>query len=95
MKLLMIIVDESKKEELEVLLNRVGVAGYTEIPRVFGVGSTGPKLGSRAFPKTSAVIFSMLEEETLEKLVAVLRDFCRECGEKLKMVYWDVHEVSL
>jgi uncharacterized protein YaaQ len=95
MKLLMIIVDESKKEELEVLLNHVGVAGYTEIPRVVGVGTTGPRLGSRAFPKTSAVIFTILEEQTLEKLVSALREFCRECGEKLKLVAWDVNEVKL
>lgn len=95
MKLLMIIVDESKKEELEVLLNRVGVVGYTEIPRVVGVGTTGPRLGSRAFPKTSALIFSVLSESTLETLLSTLREFCRECGEKLKLVSWDVSEVTL
>lgn len=95
MKLLMIIVDESKKEELEVLLNRVGVVGYTEIPRVVGVGTTGPRLGSRAFPKTSALIFTVLSENTLETLLATLRDFCNECGEKLKLVSWDVNEVAL
>lgn len=95
MKLLMIIVDESKKEELEVLLNRVGVVGYTEIPRVVGVGTTGPRLGSRAFPKTSALIFTVLSESTLETLLTTLREFCKECGEKLKLVSWDVHEVAL
>lgn len=95
MKLLMIIVDESKKDELEVLLNRVGVMGYTEIPRVVGVGTTGPRLGSRAFPKTSAVIFTILDETTLEKLLEVVRQFCAECGEKLKLVSWDVNEVRL
>ncbi|BCW92974.1 hypothetical protein EG19_09650 [Thermoanaerobaculum aquaticum] len=95
MKFLMIIVDESKKEELEVLLNRVGVEGYTEIPRVVGVGTTGPRLGSRAFPKTSALIFTVLSESTLETLLSTLREFCRECGEKLKLVSWDVNEVKL
>lgn len=95
MKLLMIIVDESKKEELEVMLNRVGVEGYTEIPRVVGVGTTGPRLGSRAFPKTSAVIFTVLQAATLDKLLSVLREFCSECGEKLKLVSWDVDEVKL
>ncbi|MFN3413548.1 MAG: PG0541 family transporter-associated protein, partial [Thermoanaerobaculum sp.] len=89
------IVDESKKEELEVLLNRVGVEGYTEIPRVVGVGTTGPRLGSRAFPKTSALIFTVLSESTLETLLSTLREFCRECGEKLKLVSWDVSEVKL
>lgn len=95
MKLLMVIVDESKKEELEVLLNRIGVEGYTEIPRVVGVGTTGPRLGSRAFPKTSALIFTVLKEDTMERLLAALREFCTECGEKLKLVSWSVDEVAL
>lgn len=95
MKLLMIIVDESKKDELEALLNRTGVEGYTEIPRVVGVGTTGPRLGSRAFPKTSAVIFTVLQESALETLLAALREFCKECGEKLKLIAWDVDGVRL
>ena len=60
MKLLMLIVDETRKEELEVFLNRAGVLGYTEIQHAVGFGSTGLRLGSRAFPKTSAVIFTVI-----------------------------------
>ncbi len=93
MKLLMLIVDESKKEELEVLLNRAGVVGYTEIPRALGVGTSGPRLGSRAFPKTSAVIFTVLASEALDRLVAEIRSFCADCGERLKMIVWGVEEV--
>jgi len=93
MKLLMLIVDEGKKEELEVLLNRSGVVGYTEIPRALGVGTSGPRLGSRAFPKTSAVVFTVLTEESLERLVAEIRGFCADCGERLKMIVWGVEEV--
>ena len=94
MKLLMLIVDEAKKEELEVFLNRSGVVGYTEIPHAVGVGSTGPRLGSRAFPKTSAVIFTVIRGEALDALVRDIRRFCADCGEKLKMVVWGVEEVA-
>jgi hypothetical protein len=93
MKMLMLIVDETKKEELEVFLNRVGVHGYTEIPRAIGMGTTGPRLGSRAFPNTSAVIFTVIEDEALTQLVADVRAYCRECGERLKMVVWGVEAV--
>jgi hypothetical protein len=93
MKLLMLIVDEAKKEELEVFLNRAGVVGYTEIPHALGVGSTGPRLGSRAFPRTSAVIFTVIEAEALAGLVRDVKAYCRGCGEKLKMVVWGVEEV--
>ncbi len=92
MKLLMLIVDEAKKEELEVFLNRAGVVGYTEIPHAVGVGTTGPRLGSRAFPRTSAVIFTVIKAEALDALVRDIKAFCRECGEKLKMIVWGVEE---
>ena len=95
MKLVVMIVDESKKEELEVVLRRSGVAGYTELPGAVGVGATGPRLGSRAFPKTSAVIFSVLSEPALTQLRQEIREHCTECGERLKLLVWDVDEVAL
>ena len=89
MKMLMIIVDESKKEELEVFLNRTGVDGYTEVSHAAGLGSSGLRLGSSAFPKTSAVVFTILSEKTLEDLMQAVDRFCATCGEELRMVAWD------
>ena len=93
MKLLMLIVDEARKEALEVFLNRAGVLGYTEIPHALGVGSTGPRLGSGAFPKTSAVIFTVVEATAVDALVRDLKAHCEDCGEKLKAVVWSVEGV--
>ena len=90
MKMVMVIVDESKKEELEVFLNHSGVQGYTEVSHAAGMGSTGPRLGSSAFPQTSAVVFSVLTEEALDKLEQGIDEFCATCGEQLRMVTWDV-----
>lgn len=89
MKMLMIIVDEAKREELEVFLNRSGVLGYTEISHAAGLGSSGPRLGSRAFPKTSAVVFTLLSEESLQQLMQGVDEFCATCGEQLRMIAWD------
>ncbi len=94
-KILMLVVEESRKEELEVFLDRAGVVGYTEIPHALGVGATGPRLGSRAFPKTSAVIFTVLPAEALAQLVEGLRAYCAECGERLKMLAWDAQDITL
>ena len=90
MKILMIIIDESKKEELEVFLNHSGVEGYTEISEATGMGSTGLRFGSRAFPKTSAVLFTILSDEAIAGLMRGIDEFCATCGEKLKMISWDV-----
>ena len=92
MKLLMMIIDETHKEELEVLLQRAGVEGYTEIPHAFGLGTTGQRLGSRAYPKTSAIIFTLVEEERLQALRDQVRAYCHDCGEKLKMFAWNAEE---
>jgi len=90
MKMLLIVIDEAKKEELEVFLNRSGVEGYTEISRAAGMGSTGRRLGSGAFPKTSAVLLTILSQEAIDRLLEGIDDFCATCGEKLRMVSWDV-----
>ncbi len=93
MKMLMLIVDGERKEQLEVLLSRAGVAGYTELPQAAGMGKTGLKLGSGAFPKTSAIIFTIVDEKALAELTAQIRGFCEDCGERLKMVVWGVEEI--
>lgn len=93
-KLLMLIVDEGKKEELEVFLDRSGVVGYTELSHALGMGATGPRMGSRAFPKTSAVIFTVLGADALDRLVAEIRAYCSECGERLKILAWDVEDMT-
>ncbi len=90
MRMLMTIVDESKKEEFEVFLNRSGVEGYTEISHAAGMGTSGPRQGSRAFPKTSAVVFTMLSEDALEKLLKKVDEFCASCGEELRLISWPV-----
>jgi nitrogen regulatory protein PII len=93
MKMVMIIIEASKKEELEVFLERCGVTGYTEISQTAGKGSTGFRLGSRAFPHTSAVILTALDRETLERLQQGIDGFCAECGEQLKVFSWEVEQL--
>ena len=88
----MLIVDGEKKEEVEVLLGRAGVSGFTEIA-AFGKGETGLKLGSGAFPKTSAVILTLVDDERLAELTRLVKAFCEGCGERLKIVVWGVQEV--
>jgi len=93
MKLLMIIVDSAYKEELEVLLNRNEILGYTEIPQVHGVGETGIRMGSRAFPKTSSVVFTVVPADKLDPLMKDIRYYCEECLKKMKMIVWGVEQL--
>jgi hypothetical protein len=93
MKLLMIIIDSAHKVELEVLLNRHEILGYTEIPQVLGTGKTGPRMGSRAFPKTSSLIFTVIPEEVLEPLMEDVRRYCEACMKNMKMIVWKVEQI--
>jgi len=93
MKLLMIIVESEHKEELEVLLNRNHVIGYTEIPQVHGVGSTGVRMGSRAFPRTSSLFFTVVPDEQVQALHEDITNYCEACLKRMKMIVWSVEEV--
>ncbi len=94
MKLLLIIIEEEHKEELETFLDRSGVVGYTEVAPVRGTGSSGPRLGSGAFPKTSALVFTLVEDPTLDEIRRGLGDLCAQCGERPRLIAWTAEELS-
>ena len=87
MKLLMIVVEESCKHEVEVILKRAGVTGFTEIPKAAGMGTTGPRLGSAAFPKTSALVLTLLEEGEVARVSDAVRAECPAAG-RVHMIAW-------
>ena len=68
MKMVMMIIEQSKREELEIFLDHSGVAGYTELSGAAGKGASGLRLGSRAFPRTSSVVFSLLDDSEVDRL---------------------------
>ena len=93
MKLLMIIVDSDCREELEVLFQRNGVTGYTEIPNAHGVGETGVRMGSGAHPKTSSIFFTVVEANQVEQLKKTMCSYCDAAEPHIKMIQWGVEEV--
>ena len=94
MKLLMIIVDSHCREEIEVLFQRNGVTGYSEIPNAHGVGETGVRMGSSAHPKTSSIFFTVVEADQAAPLKKVLSAYCDACGRDMRMIQRGVEEVA-
>lgn len=94
MKLLMIIVDTACREELEVLFNKVGVSGYTEIPGVHGVGASGIKMGSSAYPATSSLFLTVVEESKVAELKDAVGSYCGAYDRHMRMVQWGVEEIA-
>lgn len=62
MKLLLLIYSGSTPERVTDLLDRLPVEGYTEIDRAHGAGRSGRRLGTRAWPGESTVLFTLVRE---------------------------------
>jgi hypothetical protein len=90
MQMLMIVVESTHKEKVEAALSEHAVLGYTEIPTVYGTGRTGMRLGSRAFPETSSIIFTVVEKEKVDELLAHIDAQCADCRERMRMIVWGV-----
>lgn len=89
----MIIVDSRCKEEVEVLLSRSHVSGYTELPGAHGFGTSGVRMGSGAYPRTSSVFFTVLPAEHLAPLREEILSYCTACAKTMRMVVWGVEEM--
>jgi hypothetical protein len=90
LQMLMIVVESTHKEKVEAALTERRVLGYTEIPTVYGSGRTGMRLGSRAFPETSSILFTVLEREQVDELLAAIDDSCSDCRQAMRMIVWNV-----
>jgi len=80
MKLLMIMVDSNHQEHVEKILEAHNVPGYTELPNVLGKGASGLKLGSRAFPGSNTLYFTVIEGDACKTLCAELQALDARCG---------------
>jgi len=72
MKMLLIVYSGPKPQRVSELLDR-HAAGYTEFSNARGSGSTGRREGSRAWPGTSWIFFSVLEDAEAAALHGELR----------------------
>ena len=73
MKMLMVVYSGSSPRRISSLLDAHHAGGYTEFRNAHGVGSTGKRDGSRAWPGDSTLYVSVLPAERSDELVATLR----------------------
>jgi hypothetical protein len=72
MKMLLILVPSPREGEVLALIEATGVHGYSEVSGVHGAGKSGRHLGTRAFPGSGSVIFTIGPEEETRELAAAL-----------------------
>ncbi len=95
MTALLIFVDADRAGDVERLLEARGLPGYTEIPNVLGKGRTGRKLGTRAFPGSTTLYFTVATRADGEGLVRSLRELrdSRGPAEGLKVYAFNSEEL--
>ncbi|HEX9166870.1 MAG TPA: hypothetical protein VF862_13235 [Gemmatimonadales bacterium] len=95
MKLLLVIYSGSTPGRVTDLLDRLPVEGYTEIDRAHGAGRTGRRLGTRAWPGESTVLFTLVRAEdvlTITRAISVEAKTLPE-GERLHLAVLPVETV--
>lgn len=95
MKMLMVLCSSASLEDAQKVIDEHEVEGYTTILDVQGSGVTGKHLGSRAWPGTSSLIFAVLEDAKVERLLSALEELARGCspGEGLRMFVLPVEQM--
>jgi uncharacterized protein YaaQ len=96
MKMVLMIVDAGHSDEIKRMLLDCDVPGYSELPDVLGMGTTGKKLGSRAFPGSSTLFMVALEQHCVDLLREKLQQLRKtsESSEGLKAFSFDVEELT-
>ena len=73
MKMLMIVYSGSHPQRITSLLDQHHVEGYTEFTNTHGVGRSGKREGSRAWPGGSTLWVSIVPASCADQLVQSLR----------------------
>lgn len=95
MKMLMIVCDPERQDEVRNLIARHDVHAYSELSNVIGEGETGKKLGTHAWPGKSVLLFTVVAEDKAGELIAALRDYHKKLysGEGMKVFVLPVETV--
>ncbi len=77
--LMMLCAEERVEELLKLLDAHPEVTGFTELQNLQGSGSTGRHLGTRAYPGTVSMIFTVGDDDAMKALVDDLEEFAESC----------------
>jgi hypothetical protein len=94
MRLMLIVVDSSVRDEVEVLLRKAGAHGFTEFAASAGWGASGLRLGSGAYPGSSVVLLTALDAEAEKSVRIALAGFEEGESTPVHAYAWGVEEVA-
>ena len=74
MHMLLIVFRSSLEQDILQVLETLQVSGFTDLPRVFGMGEAGSAFSSFTWPGSNSMILAGLEERQARAVVAGLRE---------------------
>ncbi|MBW2039602.1 MAG: transcriptional regulator [Deltaproteobacteria bacterium] len=95
MKMIWIVYDIDREEEVMEVLNRSDIDAYTKWERVLGEGKKSePKLGTHAWPGFNSALAIAAEEDEALRLLEGLRELARGVGYAgIKVFVWPLEEI--
>lgn len=75
MKMVLVVVAKERVADMERVLQRCALAGYSLFPSVFGKGETGTHLGTRVFPGENVMFMALVNRLQFDGVVMALKDF--------------------
>lgn len=73
MKALIVITDSEAVKEFERAFLESGERGFTVVPKVYGRGRTGLRIGNRVHPGGTSLLFSVVPDDQASETLRFLR----------------------
>lgn len=84
MKAVMIVYNHGMTEEIDELLQRLNIRGFTRFLNVHGQGSENgePHLGSHIWPSQNGVVITIIKDELVDNLLENIKAIDKEAEEQ-------------
>ena len=84
MKLVLIVFNFVYDEQVRSMIEELRIPGFTEVPRVFGTGESGKRLGTHIFPGHDTMLLTVVPEEQMAPLLDAIRQFKQGLADRAK-----------
>ena len=93
MKAVFISCNQALYDEVQQVLEKLAVRGYTALEEIAGCGTTNgePHLGTTTWPTMNSAILTIVEDDKCQPLLAALKDLDRVNSQLgLRAFWWEV-----
>ncbi len=77
MKMLLLVYRHYLETDVQALLRKLDVKGFTESPRIYGAGETGTADGSLMNPSYNSMIFTVMPDDQIDRVVAAFKELVK------------------